>query len=129
MHISRGIASIAGLAPLMLLSGTAFGDGVPVNIINDGTDPIVVTVYDISLGHKTMILSQRVNGFATIAVNPTADANGRANIAWTAVSVDPDNRRCGHAVREGLGEASAVNVHADADCGAEPAPRAASFED
>jgi hypothetical protein len=130
MHINHGIASIAAVVPLVLLSGVARGDGVPVNIINDGTEAVLVTVYDISLGRRTLILSQRVNGFATIAVNPTADANGRANIAWSAVTVDPDNRRCGQAVREGLGDASAVNVHADADCStAQPAPRQASFED
>lgn len=130
MRINHGIASIAGVVPLLLLSGTAFGDGVPVNIINDTTEAILVTVYDISLGHRTMILSQRVNGFATIAVTPTADANGRANIAWTAVTVDADNRRCGQAVREGLGDAASVHVHADSDCSAAgPAPQAASFED
>ncbi len=115
MHLKQGLALMFGIAPL-LLATTAFADDVPVNITNDGTDAIMVTVYDMSVRPRAKIFSQRVNGFATIPVNVSSDSTGRANIAWTAVTVDPSERKCGHAVREGLGTSSAVNVHATENC-------------
>jgi hypothetical protein len=40
----------------------------------------------------------------------------RGNVAWTAVSIDPRSRRCGHASSMGLTDSQAVSVHADSDC-------------
>jgi hypothetical protein len=129
MHGKHGLALLLSVTPLMLLSTPALSDGVAVNITNDGTEDIVVTVYDMSLGPKAVILSQRVNGFTTIPVNVSQDAHGRANLAWTAVTVDPHNRKCGHADRMDLGKSASVNVHADADCGvSQPSATGASFE-
>jgi hypothetical protein len=117
MHLKQGLAWVFGAAPL-LLGAPAFSDDVPVNITNDGTDAIMVTVYDTSVRPHVKILSQRVNGFATVPVNVSSDSTGRANIAWTAVTVDPNERKCGHAARPGLGTSSAVTVNATEDCGA-----------
>jgi hypothetical protein len=130
MRSKQALALLLSISPLWLLSMPALGDGVAVNITNDGTEDIVVTIYDMSLGPRAAILSQRVNGFTTIPVNISQDAFGRANLAWTAVTVDPNNRKCGHADQMGLADSALVKVHADADCGAgQAAATAASFED
>jgi hypothetical protein len=107
-------------APLALLATPAFSaDGVSLNITNDGTDDIVVTVYDTTLGPKAVVLAHaRINGFTTVPLTVAADDTGRGNISWTAVSADKNDRKCGHADNLGLGDASAVTVHADADCSA-----------
>ena len=114
------------LITLWLLSTRAIADGVPVTVTNDGTEDIVVTIYDTTVGPKALVLSQRINGFTTIPVNLSQDSTGRANMAWTAVTVDPSHRRCGHADRPGLADSSSVTVHADAECGEDAAANAAS---
>jgi hypothetical protein len=131
MRLKYGLAFILGAAPLFLLSARAFSDNVPVNITNDGTEAILVTVYDVSVQPRAVVVSsQRVNGFSTIPVNVPSDSRGRANIAWTAVTVDPENRKCGHAVRQNLADSSAVTVHANDECAARPPePRATSYEE
>ncbi len=104
--------------PLAFLAKPAFSDnGVSLNITNDGTDDIDVTVYDTTLGPKAVVLSHaRINGFTTIPLSVAADATGRGNISWTAVTADTTNRKCGHAENMGLGDSAAVTVHADSDC-------------
>lgn len=103
--------------PLILLGATAAADGVPVRITNDGTDDVVVTVIDLSTRPRAVILQNaRINGFATLPVSVAADSSGRATIAWTAVSADPDLRKCGHAESVQADNSSAVTVHADYDC-------------
>jgi hypothetical protein len=121
---------LLGVAPLALLSLPALSDGADVHITNDGTEDIMVTVYDTSVGPRAVVFSQRVNGFTTIPVNVSLDSAGRANISWTAVTVDPNNPKCGHADRIGLPESASVHVRADAECGAnQPAATAAAFEE
>jgi hypothetical protein len=105
--------------PLVLLSGAAVGglDGIDVKIINDGTEDIVVTVYDTSTQPHSVVLShERINGFTTIPVSLAADDGGHGNLAWTAVTADPNERKCGHATQAGLTDAAAVKVHADSEC-------------
>jgi hypothetical protein len=105
-----------GALPLLLLGVTALaGDGVNLNITNDGIVDIFVTVYDMST-NAAVVEHQRINGFATIPVSVNADATGRANISWTAITVDSRDRRCGHAEQTGLQNDASVNVHADSDC-------------
>jgi len=116
MRLRQGLACVVGSASLMLCGVAALADTVAVNLTNDSTDAIVLTVYDTSLSPRAVVLSQRVSGFSTIPVNVSQDATGHANLAWTAVTVDPNNRRCGHARSSGLGDSASVNVHADADC-------------
>jgi hypothetical protein len=107
--------------PLLLLgSAAAVGglNGVDVTIANDGTEDVVVTVYDTSIQPNSVVLSrERINGFTKIPVSLVADDAGQANIAWTAVTVDPGSRKCGHAIRAGLADSALVSVHADSACG------------
>ena len=104
--------------PLAFLTKPAFSDnGVSLNITNDGTDDIDVTVYDTTLGPKAVVLSHaRINGFTTVPLSVAADDTGHGNISWTAVTADKTDRKCGHADSVGLGDSAAVKVRADSDC-------------
>jgi hypothetical protein len=119
MHIPhKGL--ILSCLPLLLLSAAAVGglNGVDVVINNDSTDDVMVTVYDTSTHPTSVVLtSARINGFTHIPVALSLDETGRGNVAWTAVSVDPRSRRCGHAENTGLTDAQAVTVHVDSECG------------
>jgi hypothetical protein len=119
MHIiHKGV--VLGCLPLLLLSAAALGglNGVDVTIANDGTEDMVVTVYDTSTQPSGVVLSrERINGFTKIPVSLAADETGRANLAWTAVTVDPRSRKCGRATRAGLTDSALVSVHADSECG------------
>jgi len=93
------------------------GDGVNLKITNDGIVDIFVTVYDMNTKPKSVVVDhQRINGFTMIPAAASADATGRANISWTAISVDSRDRRCGHAAKRGLDNDASVNVHVDSDC-------------
>ena len=100
----------------LLIAGRALADGVPVTITNDGTEDIEVTIYDTTVGPRAVVLSQRLNGFSTVPLQLSSDPTGRANLSWTAVTVDPRSRRCGHADSHGLSESASVHVHADGVC-------------
>jgi hypothetical protein len=52
-----------------------------------------------------------------LLVSATAVGGGRGNLAWTAVTADPNSRRCGHATNEGLTDSASIVAHADAQCG------------
>lgn len=103
----------------LLLAGTALGgEGVEVKITNDGTEDILVTVYDMNTSPRSVVLSnERINGFASVPLTLVGDATGKANLAWTAVSADSTSRRCGHA-STAASNAASVSVHADSSCGA-----------
>jgi hypothetical protein len=120
MHITHK-GSLLGCLPLLLLSTGALSglNGVDVTIANDGTEDVTVTVYDTSIQPNGVVLSrERINGFTRIPVSLAADETGRGNLAWTAVTVDPHTRKCGHATRAGLTDSALVNVHADSECAA-----------
>lgn len=105
--------------PLLLVSAAAMGglNGIDVVIANDGTEDVMVTVYDTSTHPSSVILSdERINGFTRIPVALSLDETGRGNLEWTAVSVDPQSRKCGHATKHGLTDAASVQVHADSEC-------------
>lgn len=106
------------LALPLLMTGTALaGEGVQVKITNDGTQDIVVTVYDMNAKPRAILLQNaRINGFTSLPLSAIADANGVANLAWTATTVDPNSAKCGHADTLGLRNDSAVHVHADSSC-------------
>jgi hypothetical protein len=104
--------------PLLMIGAALGGEGVQVKITNDGTQDIVVTVYDMNANPRAILLQNaRINGFTSVPISAIADATGRANLAWTATSVDATSAKCGHADTMGLGNDSAVNVHADSSCG------------
>jgi hypothetical protein len=109
---------VIGAAALLLIGTTALGgEGVDVTITNDGTDDIVVTVYDMAIGPNAVVLAHaRINGFTSVPLSVSPDANGRADLSWTAISVDANSRKCGHADNVGLGNSGSLTVHADAEC-------------
>src|ERR1700733_4813030 len=106
------------LAFAFLMTGTALGgEGVQVKITNNGTQDIVVTVYDMNANpHRILLQNARINGFTSVPVSAIADATGRANLSWTATSTDGTSAKCGHDDTSGLRNDSAVNVHADSSC-------------
>jgi hypothetical protein len=106
------------LALGVLAGSAAFGDeGLPITITNDGTEDILVTVYDLNAHSRAPVMqSVRINGFVSVPLSLAAGSDGRGRIAWTAVSVDQKARHCGHGQRMGLVGADTVNVHADGDC-------------
>jgi hypothetical protein len=107
-----------GVLALALLGAIAFaGDGVNLKITNDGIVDIFVTLYDMNTNPKSVVVDhQRINGFSTIPVSASADETGRANISWTAITVDSRDRHCGHAAQAGLDNDASVSVHVDSDC-------------
>jgi hypothetical protein len=119
MRTIRHAALILGLLLPVIDGAAAYGDGVAVKITNDGTEDVIVTVYDTSTRpYRAVLVGARINGFASVPVSLLTDATGKANIAWTATSVDANNPRCGHASKFGLADAAAVNVYADSNCNA-----------
>ena len=106
------------LALPLLMIGTALGgEGLQVKITNDGTQDIVVTVYDMNAKPRAILLQNaRINGFTSVPVSAIADATGHANLSWTATSTDGTSAKCGHDNTSGLRNDSAVNVHADSSC-------------
>ena len=104
---------------LVLSAGTALGDdGIDVKITNDGTEDIVVTVYDMNTSPKRVVLANaRINGFTSVPISLVGDASGMAKLSWTATSLDPAFPKCGHA-NSVVSSAGSVNVHADSSCSA-----------
>jgi hypothetical protein len=112
-----GIALIIGIIPLIWSASAFAGDGVAVNITNDSTDTIVVTVYDMTSGPNVVVISHmRINGFTTIPVQVMPDSSGRALVSWTATSTDSLTRRCGHEDLVALDDSASLTVRADSSC-------------
>lgn len=115
----RGIfnaALVLSCVPL-LAAQSARADGVQVKISNDGTEDILVTVYDMNTRPKSVVVQNaRINGFSSLPISASIDASGLANLSWTATSVDPTSRKCGHDSTSGLSNDAAVHVHADSSC-------------
>ncbi len=108
-----------GCLPLMLAGTAIGGEGIQVKITNDGTADIVVTVYDMSVEPKRIVLQNaRINGFTSVPISAIGDAAGRANLSWTATTADAASPKCGHGDTSGLGNDSAVNVQAESNCSA-----------
>lgn len=120
MRTSRKIQSVICLSLMLWASGSAVaGDMVSIRVYNDGSDDIVVTVYDLNASPPAAALSsQRISGFAWMPVTIVADALGNGHIAWTARSTDETFHRCGHrTVRVRDDEDSVrVRVLADSSC-------------
>lgn len=114
---AKALLISSGLA--LLMAGTALGgDGIDVKITNDGTQDILVTVYDMNTHPRRVVLTNaRINGFTSVPISLMGDADGRANLSWVATSTDSVSRKCGHADAV-ANDADSVNVHADSTCGA-----------
>jgi hypothetical protein len=121
LNMRGNIKAALILATLPVLSmGAAFGgEGVQVRITNDGTQDVVVTVYDMNAQPQRILLQNaRINGFTSVPISAIGDASGRANLSWTATSTDAASPKCGHDNTLGIGNDAAVNVHADSSCSA-----------
>jgi hypothetical protein len=116
----RGNIKAALVLAALPLVGAAFGgEGVQVRITNDGTQDVVVTVYDMNAQPQRILLQNaRINGFTSVPVSAIGDAAGRANLSWTATSTDAASPKCGHDSTTGVSNDAAVNVHADSSCSA-----------
>lgn len=103
-------------AGALLAAGAAFGgDGINVNVTNDGVEDVYVTVFD-DTTKSPLIEHARLNGFSTLSVSANPDDTGRASISWTTISVDSRERHCGRGNRVGLDNDATLNVHADSSC-------------
>ena len=107
-------------ALLLLFTAPAPAGDVDVDltVANDGTTNIFVTIYDMSAipPHVTIMHHERINGFTSVPISVSADSNGRANVYWTATSVDTFSRKCGHGATNDLNNNAAVKVQADSNC-------------
>jgi hypothetical protein len=114
-------AAVIGVTPLVLFAATSLGgEGIDLNITNDGTENIFVTVYDTNTAPPTAVMQNaRISGFTTVPVSVTPDVTGKANVSWTATSGDDGARKCGHGVRAALEGSATINVHADSVCSAQ----------
>jgi hypothetical protein len=112
------VAALIVTAIPVLFAGTALGgEGVQVKITNDGTEDIVVTVYDMNTSPERVLLENaHINGFTSVPINAIGDATGRANLSWTATSTDATSRKCGHDDTVSVNNDGSVNVHAESSC-------------
>jgi hypothetical protein len=112
--------SLARVIHVLLISGSAaaFGGGeITINVNNNTTKDLVVTVYDLNTHPAQQVVAgATVNGYASISVAITADDSGRGHVSWTARTVGPDMRMCGHHDNPHLNNSDTVNVYADSAC-------------
>jgi hypothetical protein len=102
---------------LLFTTAAVADDTVSIRIYNDGSDDIVVTVYDMNAQPPGAVLaSQRIMGFAWIPVSVTAGAVGNGHVRWSARTADASFHRCGHQERRGLANDDSVRVFADSTC-------------
>jgi hypothetical protein len=112
-------AALIFALPLLSMETALGGEGVQVKITNDGTQDILVTVYDMNARPQRIVLQNaRINGFTSVPISAIGDASGRANLSWTATSTDAASPKCGHDSTLGVANDSAVKVHADLSCSA-----------
>ena len=113
----RTAAIILGSIPLFFAAMAIGGEGVQVKITNNGTEDIVVTVYDMNTRPERVVLENaRINGFTSVPISVIGDSTGRANISWTATSIDRNSPECGHDDQVAVGDSSSLSVHADSSC-------------
>jgi hypothetical protein len=93
------------------------GDGLTITVRNDTTDNLIVTIYDRNTSPPQKVLSAEVVlGSASIPVSISSDSSGHGHLSWTARTVDPDMRMCGHNDKPHLNDGDTVHVQADGDC-------------
>jgi hypothetical protein len=104
---------------LFCMGGAAVygGDALTITVMNDTTDSLIVTIYDRNTSPPQKVLSSEVVlGSASIPVSISADPSGQGHLSWTARTVDPDMRMCGHNDKPNLNDGDTVHVQADGDC-------------
>jgi hypothetical protein len=122
MRASHRLIITLALLPFWMSCGTALGaDGIMITVDNDSSDNLVVTVTDQNANPPQLVLASRtVYGSASLTLSITADESGHGHLSWTARTLDPDMRKCGHKDKPNLNDGDTVHVHADGDCGAAP---------
>ena len=110
---------ILGFLLTLSLGGTAMADDfVSIKVSNDGTDDILVTVYDMNAEPPgTVVIRQRISGFAWIPLSVTAGRAGFGHVRWTATSAAAGLHLCGRHDTRGLVRDDSVPVFADSPCG------------
>ncbi len=117
MRQDHAIIVAVALGALALASAAASADGVPITITNDGTDDVVVTVYDLNSHPRNIVMQgEHIGGFTSVPISVTPGADGLAHVAWSAISGSGPTRKCGNANRVDLGQDATVHVHATRDC-------------
>jgi hypothetical protein len=118
MRIIGKTATLLVMSLALLANEPARADEmVTVRLYNDGTDDVVVTVYDLNAAPAVAALvSQRINGFAWIPLSVMAGADGNGHIVWRARSADETFHRCGRQDTGALGNDDSVRVFADSSC-------------
>jgi hypothetical protein len=92
-------------------------DGLTITLLNNSSDNVLVTVYDQNTRPPRKILAATaIYGSASLTVSISVDAQGQGHLSWTAVSMDPDMRKCGKGDNAKLTTSVTVSVHADGDC-------------
>jgi len=115
---SRTIAALLSCSTLIAAGAALGGEGVQVKITNNGTEDVLVTVYDMNARPQRAVLTNaRINGFTSVPISLVGDASGKASLSWTATSGDAASRKCGHAATV-VGNDASVSVHADSACSA-----------
>jgi len=113
-HPSRWVA-------VALLAGAAgsapAADMVSIQLVNDHTDDVLVSLYDMNTHPRSKLLShQKISGFASVPIAVSADANGAGHVYWKATTADPELRKCDRRDKPGLAESAKVHVYAKSEC-------------
>jgi hypothetical protein len=116
----RSLFRLIALVSLLCISASASvfaGDGLTITLNNDSSDNILVTAYDQGKSPPSQILAGTpLYGSASLTVSLSVGSHGRGHLSWTAVSMDPNMRMCGHGDTAHLNDGDTVSVHADGDC-------------
>ena len=81
MHTPTSVACILGLVLLSAFGAAHADEMLPITIVNDNTNDVIVTVRDLNtLAHTKVLVGQRINGFASIPVSIMAGADGTAGV-------------------------------------------------
>jgi hypothetical protein len=110
--------TIATFGCLTFAGAGAFADDkVPITVTNDNNDDVIVSLFDMNTTPRTKLLShQRINGFASVPIAVTADANGNGHVYWKARSSGSDTPKCGAKDKPGLSTDASVHVYAKSAC-------------
>jgi hypothetical protein len=116
MHTMTSVVSVLGLVLLSAFGGAEADEMLPITIVNNNTNDVIVTVRDLNtLAHTKVLVGQRINGFASIPVSITAGADGTGHVRWTATTAG-DDAKCGARERARLGGNNSVHVYAKSAC-------------
>jgi hypothetical protein len=109
--------TLAGLVVVCARTSAQPGGSLTIQLQNDTTDNLVVTVYDRTLPQHQMILSgQTLYGNASQALTIGANSSGQGHVYWTAMTTDPDMRQCGRKDKSGINDGETIHVSASNDC-------------